>query len=69
MRTSFEFLMTRFSLVAERSVSLRTFNDQCITFPFAGDGSYEISVEDSGKNQKKGRIFLFVYNHIMMTNK
>lgn len=64
----FEFLMTSFLLVTEYSASLSTYNDQSITFVFE-DGSYEIYVEDLGKNQEKGRIFPFVYNDITMTSK
>lgn len=69
MRTKFfAFLMTRFSLVIERSVSLSTYNNQPITF-VVSDGGYEIYVEDLMKKDEKGRIFLFVYNDIMITNK
>lgn len=64
----FEYLMTRFSLVTEHPVSLSTYNDQSIIFAFVGEG-YEISVEDIGKKQNKGKIFPFVYNNIMMTSK
>lgn len=64
----FEFLMTIFSLVTEYSASLSTYNDQSITFVFE-DGSYEIYVEDLGKDQEKGRIFPFVYNDTMKTSK
>lgn len=64
----FAFLMTRFSLVTERSFSLSTYNDQSITFVFS-DGGYEIYVEDLREKDEKGRIFPFVYNDIMITNK
>lgn len=64
----FEFLMTRFSLVTECSFSLSTYHDQSIIFAVV-DGGYEISVEDIGKKQNKGKIFPFVYNNIMMTTK
>lgn len=60
--------MTRFSLVTERSVSLSTYNDQSITFVLS-DGGYEIYLEDLGGKNEKGRIFPFVYNDIMITNK
>ena len=60
--------MTRFLLVTEHSASLSTYNDQSITFVFE-DGNYEIYVDDLGKDQEKGRVFLFVFNDIMMTNK
>ncbi|KAF6327452.1 interleukin 33 [Rhinolophus ferrumequinum] len=56
------------SSIQERSVSLRTFNDQCITFPFAGDGSYEISVEDSGKKQKKDKVLFRFYDSQISTS-
>ncbi|TKC33749.1 hypothetical protein EI555_009817, partial [Monodon monoceros] len=52
----------------QHSASLSTYNNQCITFVFE-DGNYEIYVEDLGKDQEKGRIFPFVFNDIMMTNK
>lgn len=64
----FEFLMTRFSLVTERSFSLSTYNDQSVIFAVVA-GGYEISVEDMGEKQNKGKIFPFVYNNIMMTRK
>ncbi|XP_054582973.1 interleukin-33 [Eptesicus fuscus] len=55
------FLMTRFSLVTERSVSLSTYNDQSITFVFS-DGGYEIYLEDlMGKNEKDKVLFHY-YN-------
>lgn len=60
--------MMRFLLITEDSFSLSTYNDQFVTFAFA-DGSYEIYVEDLGKKQEKGRLFQFVCNGIMMTNK
>ena len=64
----FEFLIMRFLLITEDSFSLSTYNDQSVTFAFA-DGGYEIYVEDLGKRQEKGRIFPFVCNDMMMTNK
>ncbi|KAB0398937.1 hypothetical protein E2I00_000405, partial [Balaenoptera physalus] len=54
--------------IKEHSASLSTYNDQSITFVFE-DGNYEIYVDDLGKDQEKGRVFLFVFNDIMMTNK
>lgn len=57
-----------YSPKTERSVSLRTYNDQCITFPFAADGSYEISVEDSGKNQKKEKVLFRFYDSQISTS-
>nr|XP_060465784.1 interleukin-33 isoform X1 [Panthera onca]XP_060465785.1 interleukin-33 isoform X1 [Panthera onca]XP_060465786.1 interleukin-33 isoform X1 [Panthera onca]XP_060465787.1 interleukin-33 isoform X1 [Panthera onca]XP_060465788.1 interleukin-33 isoform X1 [Panthera onca] len=39
--------------IQEYSASLSTYNDQSITFVFE-DGSYEIYVEDLGKDQEKG---------------
>lgn len=60
--------MTQLPLLTEYSASLSTYNDQFITFVFE-DGSYEIYVEDLQKDQKKGRIFSFVYNNRMMMSK
>lgn len=60
--------MTRFSLVTERCVSLSTYNDQSITFVFS-DGGYEIYIEELRGKDEKGRIFPFVYNDIVITNK
>lgn len=60
--------LVKASRLRKRSVSLRTFNDQCITFPFAADGSYEISVEDSGKNQKKDKVLFRFYDSQISTS-
>ncbi|XP_034843909.1 interleukin-33 isoform X2 [Mirounga angustirostris] len=44
---------TNIPSIQEYSASLSTYNDQSITFVFE-DGSYEIYVEDLGKDQEKG---------------
>ncbi|XP_025768356.1 interleukin-33 isoform X2 [Puma concolor] len=49
------------SLVTEYSASLSTYNDQSITFVFE-DGSYEIYVEDLGKDQEKDKVLFRYYD-------
>nr|KAF6331784.1 interleukin 33 [Pipistrellus kuhlii] len=57
----FVFLMTRFSLVTERCVSLSTYNDQAITFVFS-DGGYEIYIEDLRGKDEKDKVLFHYYN-------
>ncbi|KAF3814280.1 hypothetical protein GH733_018379, partial [Mirounga leonina] len=45
----------------EYSASLSTYNDQSITFVFE-DGSYEIYVEDLGKDQEKDKVLFRYYD-------
>ncbi|XP_027963119.1 interleukin-33 isoform X2 [Eumetopias jubatus] len=52
---------TGISLVTEYSASLSTYNDQSITFVFE-DGSYEIYVEDVGKDQEKDKVLFRYYD-------
>nr|XP_006208216.1 interleukin-33 [Vicugna pacos] len=52
---------TDFPSIKEHSASLSTYNDQFITFVFE-DGSYEIYVEDLGKDQEKDKVFLRYYD-------
>ncbi|XP_044776548.1 interleukin-33 isoform X2 [Neomonachus schauinslandi] len=52
---------TGISLVTEYSASLSTYNDQSITFVFE-DGSYEIYVEDLGKDQEKDKVLFRYYD-------
>lgn len=49
------------SSIQERPVSLSTYNDQSIIFAFVGEG-YEISVEDIGKKQNKGKVLFRYYD-------
>ncbi|XP_046953861.1 interleukin-33 isoform X2 [Lynx rufus] len=49
------------SFVTEYSASLSTYNDQSITFVFE-DGSYEIYVEDLGKDQEKDKVLFRYYD-------
>ncbi|XP_006190388.1 interleukin-33 [Camelus dromedarius] len=52
---------TDFPSIKEHSASLSTYNDQFITFVFE-DGSYEIYIEDLGKDQEKDKVFLRYYD-------
>ncbi|XP_039073047.1 interleukin-33 isoform X1 [Hyaena hyaena] len=52
---------TGVSAIQEYSASLSTYNDQSITFVFE-DGSYEIYVEDLGKNQEKDKVLFRYYD-------
>ncbi|XP_058551402.1 interleukin-33 isoform X1 [Neofelis nebulosa] len=47
--------------IQEYSASLSTYNDQSITFVFE-DGSYEIYVEDLGKDQEKDKVLFRYYD-------
>ncbi|XP_029776002.1 interleukin-33 isoform X2 [Suricata suricatta] len=47
--------------IQEYSASLSTYNDQSIYFVFE-DGSYEIYVEDLGKNQEKDKVLFRYYD-------
>ncbi|XP_008688088.1 interleukin-33 isoform X1 [Ursus americanus] len=47
--------------LTEYSASLSTYNDQSITFVFE-DGSYEIYVEDLGKDQEKDKVLFRYYD-------
>ncbi|XP_042769686.1 interleukin-33 isoform X3 [Panthera tigris] len=51
----------RHSTRREYSASLSTYNDQSITFVFE-DGSYEIYVEDLGKDQEKDKVLFRYYD-------
>ncbi|XP_057577392.1 interleukin-33 [Hippopotamus amphibius kiboko] len=47
--------------IKEHSASLSTYNDQSITFVFEG-GSYEIYVDELGKDQEKDKVLLRYYD-------
>ncbi|XP_008056245.2 interleukin-33-like [Carlito syrichta] len=48
------------SPITESFASLSTYNDQSVTFVME-EGSYEIYVEDLGKDQEKGKVLLHYY--------
>ncbi|XP_006742345.1 interleukin-33 [Leptonychotes weddellii] len=52
---------TNIPSIQEYSASLSTYNDQSITFVFE-DGSYEIYVEDLGKDQEKDKVLFRYYD-------
>lgn len=57
------------SIIQERSFSLSTYNDQCVIFAVVA-GGYEISVEDMGEKQNKGKVlFHFYASQVSTSNK
>nr|KAF6484949.1 interleukin 33 [Rousettus aegyptiacus] len=59
----------RHSLKTKRSFSLSTYNDQSVIFAVVA-GGYEISVEDMGEKQNKGKVlFHFYASQVSTSNK
>ena len=56
----FLFLMTGTSPLTQSFASLSTYNDQSVSFVME-NGCYVINVEDSGKDQEKGKVFPHIY--------
>lgn len=46
--------------LAQSFASLSTYNDQSVSFVME-NGCYVINVEDSGKDQEKGKLFPHIY--------